>query len=174
MAMQERRIRQRRVCRTDIMFPLRDRSDCIVPFDRSRIPDRRQQNPVQGETDARSSLDVLSSGYRNSEDATGSATLPFAHDSVRNFSISGELIAIVNNLYSSRSPGRWKELELYRTQNRQYVCLEVWRTTWEGERDQYWLVTCDDLKAVRKFFGNSRLACDLFYEASQEIREQGD
>jgi hypothetical protein len=174
MTMQERRIRQRRVCRTDIMFPLRDRSDCIVPFDRSRIPDRRRQSRLQGEADAGSTLDIPSSGDRKPEDTRGPANLSFARDSVRNFCISGELVAIVNNLYSSRSPGRWKELELYRTQNRQYVCLEIWRTTWEGEHDQYWLVTCDDLKAAREFFGNNWLACELFYEVSLELRGQGD
>jgi len=96
------------------------------------------------------------------------------YDSARNFYVTGELLSTVSNLYTSRLPGRWKELELYRTPGRQYVCLEIWHTTWEGEQDQYWLASCHDLKAAREFFGNNRLARELFAEALLELREQCD
>ena len=160
--------------RTDIIFPLRDRSDCIVPFDRSRIPDRRQQNLAPGENVPYTPDGIPWSDYREADASISTSSISLVHDAARNFSISGELIAIVNNLYTSRSPGRWKELELYRTRNSRYVCLEIWRTTWKSEQDQYWLVTCDDLKAAREFFGNNGLAHELFSEAMLELREQGD
>ena len=42
--MQEQRIRQRRNYTVIRSFPLTDDRGCIVPFDRSRIPDRRLNN----------------------------------------------------------------------------------------------------------------------------------
>ena len=48
------------------------------------------------------------------------------------------------------------------------------RTTWDGEFDQYWLVTCDDLRSAREFFGNNWLAGELFSEALLELRERSD
>jgi len=72
------------------------------------------------------------------------------------------LIARVDNLDSNQSAGRWKELELYQTPDGQFVCLEIWRTTRNGQYDQYWLATCDELKTARDFFGSSRLVNELF------------
>lgn len=42
--MREQRTRQRRNYATISTFPLTDDRGCIVPFDRSRIPDRRLNN----------------------------------------------------------------------------------------------------------------------------------
>jgi hypothetical protein len=42
--MREQRTRQRRNHATIRTFPLTDDRGCIVPFDRSRIPDRRLNN----------------------------------------------------------------------------------------------------------------------------------
>ena len=119
-----------------------DARGCIVPFDRSHIPDRRLES-----------------------------TLPQIIDSERNFYIDGELIASVSNIYDSQSPGRWKQLELYQTPSGEYVCLEIWRTILEGKHDQFWLATCSDLKTAREFFGNNRLASDLFDEVSTHLFE---
>jgi hypothetical protein len=161
--MQERRIRQRRRGRAGIKFPMMDGCGCIVPFDRSRISERRLQKVSPGERVANY---VLNNPWPNDRQlAKPIDTIPLASHSERDFSIAGELIASVNNVYNSSSPGRWKELELYQTPNGQYVCLEIWRTTWGGERNQYWLVTCDNLKAAHQFLGNNCLASELFDEA---------
>lgn len=143
---QERRIKQRRSTRTGIKFPLTDGRDCLVLYDRSRVADRRLENSVPG---------AMPPGS-----GSGSPTPRSGH--ARVFRIAGELIASVNSIYHSGSTDSWKELELYRIPNGQYVCLEIWRTTMDGKHDQYWLTTCDDLKSVHDFFGNSSLARELF------------
>jgi len=117
-----------------------------VLYDRSRIADRRFESSPSEETAA----------------TAGTGTTSPGSGRTRAFSIAGELIASVNNNYSSGMPDSWKELELYRLPSGQYVCLEIWRTTMEGKHDQYWLTTCDDLESVHDFFGNSSLACELF------------
>jgi len=143
---QERRIKQRRSTRKGIKFPLTDGRDCIVLYDRSRIADRRFEV---------SSSETMAATAGTGNPAPGS-------DRTRAFSIAGELIASVNNNYSSGTPYSWKQLELYRLPDGRYVCLEIWRTTTDGKHDQYWLTTCNDLESVHDFFGNSSLACELF------------
>jgi hypothetical protein len=49
--MQEKRTRQRRSYTATQGFPMKDKSGCIVPFDRSRIPDRRLNNLILEETE---------------------------------------------------------------------------------------------------------------------------
>jgi hypothetical protein len=48
--MQEKRTRQRRNYAATQGFPLTDSRGCIVPFDRSRMPDRRLNNLKLEET----------------------------------------------------------------------------------------------------------------------------
>jgi hypothetical protein len=168
--MQERRLKQRRRRRTGVMFPITDRNDCIVPFDRSRIADRRQQYQMPAERAEKHILNNSWNNYRRSEESIDIDAKPHAPDCVRDFCISGELIASVNNIYNSQTTGRWKELELYLTPNWQFVCVEIWRTIMNGELDQYWLATCKDLKVAQEFFGSNWLAYELFYNASQKLR----
>ena len=49
--MAEKRIRQRRSYGTASKFPFTDSNGCVVPFDRSRIADRRLNNLVLKELD---------------------------------------------------------------------------------------------------------------------------
>lgn len=49
--MQEKRARQRRNYAATSGFPMTDTSGCVVPFDRSRIPDRRLNNLKLAEAD---------------------------------------------------------------------------------------------------------------------------
>jgi hypothetical protein len=44
--MKEKRVRQRREYGPVNRFPMTDKTGCIVPFDRSRIADRRLKNLV--------------------------------------------------------------------------------------------------------------------------------
>jgi hypothetical protein len=166
---QERRIRQRRRFRTGFTFPLKDGRGCIVPFDRSRSGDRRLADALSESDAAGRESDRVSSGHRSAGDHSGMPKLPSLFDSARDFCIAGELIAHVNNLYNSQSPGSWKELELYQTPHGTYVCLEIWRTVVVGRYEQYWLTSCDDLQGVREFFGTSSLAGELFDEVSSVL-----
>jgi len=134
-----------------------DDNGCIVPFERSRIADRRGQGSLSG-ADAATGEPA---GYRRRRAGN------VGH--ARDFSIAGELIARVSNLDAVQTGGRWKELELYQTPAGRYVCLEIWRTVWEGQYDQYWLASCDDLKAARAFFGASRLVVELFEQATTRL-----
>lgn len=171
---QERRIKQRRRLRTDIKFPLIDNRGCIVPFDRSRMADRRLITTATGAYLAGAVHGAPVPGYLRSTTPIDIYSFPALIDNERNFCITGEMIACVNNIYNSQSPGRWKELELYQTPTGQYVCLEIWRTSWTGKYDQYWLATCDDLKTAREFFGNNALASELFDAAAINLIGTGD
>ena len=159
---QERRSKQRRKNRKNISFPITDSHGCIVPFDRSRIADRRFNSHallVQvANTEPYASMQTAS----DQNNTLSMNPLPMTLDSSCFFTIFGELIASVSNIYDSQSPGRWKELQIYRVPEGRYVCLEIWRTTETGKSDQYWLITCDDLISAREFFGKNSLANELF------------
>jgi hypothetical protein len=148
---QERRSKQRRKNRKNISFPITDSLGCIVPFDRSRITDRRFNSPEL--------LVQAASKHQNSKKMN---THPMALDSACCFTIFGELIASVSNIDDHQSPGKWKELRIYRVPEGKYVCLEIWRTRDAGKSDQYWLVTCDNLMSAREFFGKNSMANELF------------
>ncbi|MGD8873843.1 MAG: hypothetical protein PVH38_01740 [Gammaproteobacteria bacterium] len=139
-------------------------------FDRSRVADRRLESATPGEAGAIPASGKPAAESAHTDDCRNRQTRPLKFDGARDFYISGELIATANNIYNSQSPGRWKQLELYLTPRGHYVCLEIWRTTLDGEHDQFWLVTCNNLKSAQEFFGNNWLACELFYDASLEPR----
>ena len=163
----ERRCRERRRrCRTGTQFPLTDGRGCIVPFERSRIADRRCSGAAPPGGDALRETDHPVTGCRHAVSAGGRYPAPRGPAAGRDFHIAGKLIARVDNFNSSPPGGRWKELELYQTKGGQYVCLEIWRTSHDGQYDQYWLATCDDLRTARDFFGNNRLVSELFERAS--------
>lgn len=66
--------------------------------------------------------------------------------------------------YSGQT-GRWCELELYKTRGGKFVCVEIGRTQWQGERDRYNAEVCEDNAGVIKFFGHGWLAKDLYCKA---------
>jgi hypothetical protein len=159
---QERRGQQRRKSRTGIKFPITDSLGCIVPFDRSRIADRRFSSSAPFVPAANTGPCISTQAASDHENIISMNTLPMALDRMCCFTIFGELIASVSNIYDSQSPGKWKELQIYHVPEGKYVCLEIWRTTETGKSDQYWLVTCDDLMSAREFFGKSALSSELF------------
>lgn len=138
---------------------------CIVPFDRSRIADRRFNSQELLLHAANTEPCISMQAASDHENIISIDTLPMALDSACCFTIFGELIAGVSNIYDSQSPGKWKELQIYRAPKGKYVCLEIWRTTETGKSDQYWLTTCDDLISARNFFGKNSLANELFNDA---------
>ena len=70
--------------------------------------------------------------------------------------------------YYSGSVGRWCELGFYKTKSGKFVCAEVGRTQWQGERDRYSAEVCDTKQDVIKFFGHGWLAKDLYEIAEIE------
>lgn len=93
-------------------------------------------------------------------------------DNEPNLRFTGEEIASAastdNNAagssYSGQT-GRWTELSLYRTKGGKYVCHQVGRTCWQGERDRYSGAVCETLDEVKAFFGHRWLAKELYAEA---------
>lgn len=65
----------------------------------------------------------------------------------------------------SGETGRWTELALYKTTSGKYVCEQIGRTRWQGERDRFSAEVCDTLDQVRAFFGHRWLAKELYEDA---------
>lgn len=65
----------------------------------------------------------------------------------------------------SGATGRWTELELYKTKGGLYVCHQIGRTQWNGERDRYSAKVCKDIEEVKAFFGHRWLAKELYEDA---------
>jgi len=68
----------------------------------------------------------------------------------------------------SKQTGRWSELVLYKTVSGKYVCQEIGRTQWQGERDRYSAKVCDTPEEVIEFFGHRWLAKELYKDAGIE------
>lgn len=93
-------------------------------------------------------------------------------DNEPNIRFTGELIG-----YASSSPdkamgssysgqaGRWTELALYKTKDGQFICHQVGRTSWQGERDRFSGKVCGTLEEVKEFFGYRWLAKELYKNA---------
>ncbi len=98
-------------------------------------------------------------------------SITVVRDGAADIRFEGELAAEAatsqNNAHPdySGSPGRWTELELYRTKNGKFVAVRKSMTCWQGERDSHEAVVCDDAAAVVEFLGHDRLAKEL-YEAA--------
>lgn len=99
-------------------------------------------------------------------------------DGERDLKFVGEKIASVssssNNASSSYSgsTGRWTELTLYRTKGGKYVCQQIGRTCWQGEKDRYSGLVCETADKVAEFFGHGWLAKELYEAAEMDVSEQ--
>lgn len=96
-------------------------------------------------------------------------TITLELDNEPDIRFTGECIAKVassdNNASGSSfsgQAGRWTELTLYKTKGGKYVCHQIGRTRWQGERDRYSGKVCDSLDAVVAFFGHRWLAKELY------------
>ncbi|MEJ1489691.1 MAG: hypothetical protein RPU72_15250 [Candidatus Sedimenticola sp. (ex Thyasira tokunagai)] len=67
-------------------------------------------------------------------------------------------------IYSGET-GRWTELELYKTKEGYYVCNNIYKTLWDGERDINNAVVCTTQEQVIDFFGFDALAKSLYSDA---------
>lgn len=91
---------------------------------------------------------------------------------------TGELIADVasssdkaSSLYSG-SPGRSKELRLFRTKARKYIGQIIEWTQWQGEKDRYYVKIFDDLNQLSDFFGYGWLAKRLYDKANIDVCDE--
>lgn len=70
----------------------------------------------------------------------------------------------MGSCYSGKT-GRWTELHLYKTGGGNFICHQIGRTQWVGERDRFSGKACGTLEEVKEFFGHRWLAKDLYYKA---------
>lgn len=96
-------------------------------------------------------------------------TFTLESDNEPNIRFTGELIAHVSSSenqamgssYSGQT-GRWTVLELYKTKGGKFVCHQIGRTKWQGERDRYQCKVVDTQDEVIEFFGHRWLAKELY------------
>ena len=94
-------------------------------------------------------------------------------DNAPSVRFTGELVAsaassdnqAMGSSYSGQT-GRWTELALYKTKGGKFICHQVGRTRWQGERDRFSGKVCETLAEVKEFFGHRWLAKKLYAEAS--------
>lgn len=90
-------------------------------------------------------------------------------DNAPSIRFSGQLVARTSSSddpamggnYSGQT-ARWAVLALYKTKSGKFVCHQIGRTRWVGERDRYSGKVCDTLAEVKEFFGHRWLAKDLY------------
>lgn len=96
-------------------------------------------------------------------------------DNAPDIRFTGELLASVASTDNqamgssySGSTGRWTELELYKTSGGKFICHQIGRTRWQGERDRFSGKVCETMEEVKEFFGHRWLAKELYAEANIE------
>lgn len=84
-------------------------------------------------------------------------------DNDRDLTFVGEELAQVSSAdpYGNNG-GRWTVLKLFKTRGGKYVCQSIGRTQWQGERDRYAAEVCDTEAQVIAFFGQGRLAKEIY------------
>lgn len=100
-------------------------------------------------------------------------TFTLGIDNAPSVRFTGELVAsaassdnqAMGSSYSGQT-GRWTELALYKTKGGKFICHQVGRTRWQGERDRFSGKVCETLAEVKEFFGHRWLAKELYAEAS--------
>lgn len=106
------------------------------------------------------------------DEDTDMETFTLEIDNTPSIRFTGELLAracssdnqAMGSSYSGNT-GRWTELELYKTKGGKYICHQVGRTRWQGERDRYSGKVCETLEEVFEFFGHRWLAKELYAKA---------
>lgn len=92
-------------------------------------------------------------------------------DKKPNFKFTGELIAKCNTSPESGAfnfsgdNGRWQVLALYKTNSNKFVCNRINGSMWQGEKEFSDAVVCENFDDVKKFFGQTWLAKELYDEA---------
>lgn len=119
-------------------------------------------------------IDAVNNIDANEADMTND-TITLSVDNKPDIRFTGECIGAAsssdNNASGSSysgSTGRWTELKLYKTIGGRYICHQVGRTRWQGERDLYKAKVCETEEDVISFFGHRWLAKELYANAGIE------
>lgn len=105
------------------------------------------------------------------KDDTDMETFTLTVDNAPDIRFTGEHIASASTSgdngrhdFSGRA-GRWTELDLYKTKGGKWICHQIGRTQWQGEKDRFSAAVCESEAQVVNFFGHGRLAKNLYEEA---------
>lgn len=82
-------------------------------------------------------------------------------DNAPDLAFFGRLVADVTS-YSANRNDRWTELKLYKTQKGRFVCQEINRSCWVGQRTRFKAMVCDTEAEVIEYFGQGWLAKHLY------------
>lgn len=109
------------------------------------------------------------------EDEDSMETITLEIDNAPNIKFTGEMIGGVSsspdqamNSSWSGETGRWTILRLYKTKGGKYICHQIGKTQWQGERDRFSGKVCDTLEEVVEFFGQRWLAKELYCDAGMQ------
>jgi hypothetical protein len=72
----------------------------------------------------------------------------------------------------SRTPGRWVDLDLYKSKKGKFICARMCGTQWQGDRNEYEAEVVDTVEQIIEFFGCGNLAKELYESAEIEIVEE--
>lgn len=100
-------------------------------------------------------------------------TFTVQRDNDRDLRFSGELVAEASS-HCQGDAGRWTELKLYRTKGGKFICQQIGRTQWDGERDRFSGTVCTTETEVVDFFGHGWLAKELYANAGIDADEEVD
>lgn len=122
-----------------------------------------------------SSLEIKETENIDLDEDSDMETFTLQIDNAPDIRFTGELLASVastdNQAYTSSysgQVGRWTELELYKTAGGKFICHQIGRTRWQGERDRFSGKVCETMAEVKEFFGHRWLAKELYAEAKIE------
>ena len=119
-----------------------------------------------------SDLDIEETDDFDLDEDSDMETFTIEIDNNPNLRFTGELVASVassdnqamGSSYSGDT-GRWTELALYKTKGAKFVCHQIGRTRWQGERDRFSGKVCETEAEVVEFFGHRWLAKELYEDA---------
>jgi hypothetical protein len=117
-------------------------------------------------------LPAIETNDIDTDEASDMDTFTIEIDNEPSIRFTGELVAsasssdnqAMGSSYSGQT-GRWTVLNLYKTQGGKYICQQIGRTRWQGERDRHTGKVCESIAEVVAFFGNRWLAKELYAEA---------
>ena len=101
-------------------------------------------------------------------------TIELYVDNEPDIQFCGELIAEVSSYRAFENDSRWTELDLYRTASGKFICHQIGRTRWVGEKDRYKAAVCKTTNEVIDFFGYGRLAKELYELADIDANKKID
>lgn len=93
-------------------------------------------------------------------------SITLSNDGAADVKFIGELLAGASSRDNNSS--RWTELSLYRTQKGRFVCHSVGVTLWDDETNRSDVQVCKTEAEVKNYFGQGRLAKELYKEANIE------